>query len=162
MQIIYSLGDPATGEVRYVGITNNLKRRRRNHLNCFDRTYRSCWIRSLKDRGDEPVFTVLEEVPDHTLAAQAERAWIERLVKEGARLVNLTKGGDGAPGIDFKEASLALMRSKKLGPGNPNYKLSAHQRRQIIEMHLDGYHSGQISRFVGVSLGQIGRVLRGA
>ena len=111
MKIIYSLSDPRTGQVRYVGITGNLKNRLRNHLNCFDGTHRSCWIRSLVSIGLAPIADVLEETK--TYPDDAEKAWILGFKRLGADLTNLTDGGDGTPGRKFGQESIEKMRAAK-------------------------------------------------
>ena len=51
---IYSLSDPRTGEIRYVGKTVNLKRRLYGHLYDDEKTHKSAWIKSLKRLGLKP------------------------------------------------------------------------------------------------------------
>jgi hypothetical protein len=89
---IYSLTDPDTGEVRYVGKANNAEKRIATHMRDARRrnTPVYCWIRSLG--GRLPVVSVLEEVPEQEWP-EAERRWIASF-REGGRLLNLADGGD--------------------------------------------------------------------
>ena len=54
---IYTLTDPITNQVRYVGKTKNLKQRRHNHLNkCLDKnTHKRNWINSLRKIEKRPI-----------------------------------------------------------------------------------------------------------
>jgi hypothetical protein len=112
MQTVYSLSDPRTDQVRYVGITGNLKRRFRNHLNCFDRTHRACWIKSLTSIGLKPIIVILEQVDRYF--DDAERAWILGFRQAGADLTNLTDGGDGTFGRLFTNEAIEKMKSAKV------------------------------------------------
>ncbi|MBP8289483.1 MAG: hypothetical protein KAX51_06740 [Chromatiaceae bacterium] len=96
---IYTLSDPLTLKVRYVGITFRGKRRLNEHLSRAvngGKTHRDCWIRGLIASGMRPLFLVIE----HGCGAgwqDAERLWITRF-RESCDLVNHTDGGDGTPG----------------------------------------------------------------
>lgn len=93
---IYTLSDPITKEVRYVGKTRNLAQRRHNHLNsCRDKnTHKRNWINSLRKVGCLPVMQVLDEVPESEWQFW-ERYWIGQLKIWNTRLINHTAGGDG-------------------------------------------------------------------
>lgn len=97
MQTIYSLVDPRTNRVRYIGATNNLKTRISNHLYGIDRGHCKNWIKSLTVLGLRPIAIVLDVVEDHQ-REDAERAWILGFRQSGASLTNLTDGGEGSPG----------------------------------------------------------------
>ena len=68
MRFIYRLIDPSTQETRYIGQTDNLKRRYNNHVsscvNIKNKTYnthKSNWIRSLISNDLLPIIEVIEE-----------------------------------------------------------------------------------------------------
>ena len=92
--LIYALCDPATGEVRYVGKTVRTPQRRLYYhvkkASTGSQLYVCNWIRSL---DGSPVIKVLEENPPNL--NESEIRWIAKLRREGARLTNLTDGGDG-------------------------------------------------------------------
>ena len=48
---IYSLSDPVTGKIRYVGKTTNAASRLRSHRNDRQHTHKGCWVRSLRAAG---------------------------------------------------------------------------------------------------------------
>jgi hypothetical protein len=90
---IYTLSDPETGEVRYVGKANNTQTRLKIHLRDSETrmTPVCCWIKSLRKRGLKPIATPILSTWDW------ERSEIE-LISEyrscGARLLNLAEGGN--------------------------------------------------------------------
>ena len=95
MRYIYSLKDPLTYEIRYIGQTNNLKRRFNKHINNAINqdsdeynTYKSRWIRKLLENNLKPIMEVIEEVETLKESNLLERFWIEKLTKEGLKLTN--------------------------------------------------------------------------
>jgi hypothetical protein len=101
INLVYGLVDPRTSELRYVGITCRLPRVRfLQHLSMArngDHTYRSRWIRELLALDLNPEMIIIEETTDRS----RECYWIERYRTDGARLTNLTDGGDGTMGYRF-------------------------------------------------------------
>lgn len=95
MAVIYGLTHPETGELRYIGWTQNpLQRRLKAHWNSVssgsqDPVHK--WMRKLKSGGLKPVAVILEEVE----SIDREIHWIRVKRAEGARLLNCTDGGDG-------------------------------------------------------------------
>ena len=57
---IYTLSDPNNGEIKYVGKTNNVKRRYRDHIreSKIGKTYKCNWIKNLSDK---PVIEIIDE-----------------------------------------------------------------------------------------------------
>ena len=99
---IYSLHNPLTNELRYVGKTTApLRKRLANHVHAARkyRHYTASWIKSLLEQGVRPVIREIEVV-DLEFGSERERHWIAYYRASGARLTNLTDGGDGqAPGF---------------------------------------------------------------
>ncbi len=93
---IYVLKDPVTGDVRYVGKTDNPKHRLGLHLieSRKHKHRRACWVRSLLRRGLQPQMEVVDEVPRAYWQA-LEAAYIAFYRELGYRLTNSTPGGDG-------------------------------------------------------------------
>jgi len=100
---IYALADPKTEEIRYVGQTTRSPRTRLGeHLAVAQKPLRRgagsqrrlrAWLRSLQEK---PLLIVLEETTD---LDDAEQRWIAQLRGDGARLCNMTEGGDGFRGL---------------------------------------------------------------
>lgn len=105
---IYVLKEPDTGEIRYVGKSNNPKHRLRHHLRDNKHNRRTAWIEHLRGKGELPVLEIIDEVPiEHW--QQWEVAWIEYFKEQGCDLVNGTLGGDGL--IPTPEVLKKLSRS---------------------------------------------------
>lgn len=97
---VYALAHPETGEIRYVGKTiavprDRLKTHMRAAYGRMAHTRLSRWLRTLPS---EPQLLTLEECSEAD-AGTAERRWISELREQGARLTNLTDGGEGIPGF---------------------------------------------------------------
>src|ERR1019366_3930855 len=117
---IYTLSDPRTLEVRYVGMTTKtLKERLKGHLrNVREKNHRAFWIRSLLAAGVRPEIAELEIVPVGDRAA-AERRWIEFYLAQGADLVNATLGGEGLFGYKHSDEARRKIAASKLGKPGP-------------------------------------------
>jgi group I intron endonuclease len=149
--LIYTLADPRTMEVRYVGVTVRGQRRRLNeHLSraaTGGKTHRDCWIRSLLKLGLKPIPDVVEEGVGEAWR-EAERRWITKLNTTG-RLVNLTEGGDGTPGYvpteELRRKWSAMRRGVKYAPGRVSAMLgkahSAEAREKIRAASTGRRHS---------------------
>lgn len=127
--ILYTLADPRTGEVRYVGWTSQRPRGRfSRHLydaRRGDNSHRCRWIRTLVADGCKPLMRpvailAVEEAPS------TEIRYIAAMRKGGARLVNTTNGGDGALGyVPTAEARA------KIGAASRGRVLSEEARARI-------------------------------
>ena len=93
---IYTLSDPRTNEVRYVGKTNNPEQRRKAHgvLSREVKSRKKNWIKQLKRIGLKPVFEIIDEVSESEWQ-KWEGYWIQQFIVWGFRLTNHTAGGDG-------------------------------------------------------------------
>lgn len=87
---VYLLRDPG-GTPRYVGVTNNPRRRYQQHLLERPQTKRGKWMASLVKLGHVPSIEILEaSVADWD---EAERRWIATFRELGCGLVNGNAGG---------------------------------------------------------------------
>lgn len=97
--IVYALVDPRDETVRYIGITSNPDRRKRQHLGEIAPTggthYRR-WQKKLRNLGLVPRWEVLEEDLTWDEARELEREWIASGREDGWPLTNITDGGGGA------------------------------------------------------------------
>lgn len=93
---IYSLEDPITKEIRYIGKTNNIKMRFHNHLNKKhnEKSHKRNWINSLRKQGYKPIMQIIDEVENDEWKYW-ERYWIAQFIAWGFNLVNHTSGGEG-------------------------------------------------------------------
>ncbi len=93
---VYSISDPRTLKVRYIGVTNDLSIRSSGHLTSARRTTSSlgAWILDLLNVGMTPTFTVLESgLFLLSNGKSEEKKWIQRYV--GTGLLNENGGGGG-------------------------------------------------------------------
>jgi hypothetical protein len=93
---IYTLRNPINNAVRYVGQTNDLKRRFNKHITnskaLSDSRHISHWIRSLDAL---PVMDIIE-VCDYSVRNEREEYWINYYKEQGCDLCNSSNGGAGA------------------------------------------------------------------
>lgn len=137
--IIYGLVDANTLELRYVGKTANLEKRMRSHLYKNDHTHKARWIKTL-NRGVSPL--VLERVEGN--GAEAEKLWIRRFRDFGARMTNLTDGGEGVVGYVCTQATREKMSKSHRGvPLSPSHRENGRLSR--IGRPLSAVHRFAIS-----------------
>jgi hypothetical protein len=132
---VYTLTDPRTNEVRYVGWTMNLTRRFREHLAEPKRyrTHKSNWIRTVLADGLVPILTVIETGKGEGWAA-AERKWIAAYRAQGCNLTNATDGGNGALGrvidTETRRKISATKKSRGIPPESLARMTAAHRGKK--------------------------------
>lgn len=103
MNYIYCYTNKTNGH-KYVGQTNNIERRKREHLsnatNVDSKEYNYLFHKKLREYGEENfIFSILQELDtdDKNLVDEAERFWIKEMksfVRSGCGGYNLTEGGN--------------------------------------------------------------------
>ncbi|MBF0553237.1 MAG: GIY-YIG nuclease family protein [Nitrospirae bacterium] len=58
---IYALVDPISIEMRYIGKSTNPHKRLSRHLIDKQRTHKTSWIQSLRNKGLKPIYCILEQ-----------------------------------------------------------------------------------------------------
>lgn len=125
--VIYTLKDPRSEEIRYVGFTKRDPAvRMRYHLRDTGTTYRHRWINSLLAVGVSPVMQLVHR-GDGPGWQEAERAWISFFRNFGCRLVNSTEGGEGLVGWGTKEQRSAR-RAKGVASTTPEQRSEAARK----------------------------------
>lgn len=121
MRYIYSLADPNTKEIRYIGQTNNINRRLNGHINSSVNinnkqynTHKCSWIRKLIQNGYNPVITIIEEVVTLGESNKQERFWIKKLTNEGLKLTNSHISDVTEFSTETKDKMSVAKRGKKL------------------------------------------------
>ena len=118
--LIYALCDE-DGAVRYVGKTRmSLRKRIAAHLSAARRGVKkhvNAWLLSLLKIECVPVVRLLEVADDRNWQ-ERERYWIMVFRQSGAKLCNLTDGGDGLTGLRLtdqhrKRIALSLRKGKQ-------------------------------------------------
>ena len=96
---IYTLVDPITNEVRYVGRSVNPKKRYHRHLSesrYGTRSHKKAWVRSLIQQDQKPILEIIETVPPDLPWQPREQYWIRHYRSKGIKLTNMSDGGDGS------------------------------------------------------------------
>ena len=97
---VYVLIDPKTKESAYVGITNNIRRRTRQHIGVTCGGSRfviegSIWRNRIADMGNVD-YEILESGLAKKQARERERYWIDKKWREGHALINASGTPSGA------------------------------------------------------------------
>jgi len=117
---IYALCDPASGEARYVGKTRyTTERRLTYHMSAarHSKTASARWLMTLKVNGFRPSVAELEKVDVNADWQSREIFWIAHFRQMGARLLNLTDGGEGQHGRKIEGTDHARKISDSLRRG---------------------------------------------
>lgn len=90
---IYSLADPRDGVIKYIGKTNNVEVRLKNHINParYKNTLKFNWIRDLRYSGLIPILDIIEVV-EAVDGKERERYWIKFYIDNGNPLTNNSDG----------------------------------------------------------------------
>lgn len=123
---LYTLSDPETGKIRYLGKSDNPFKRYRKHLTDKNPSHKVNWISQLRSKGLAPFMDLLDEVPE-TQWEFWEREYIRVFKAIGFDLVNQRSGGAGAVGGEkapFKgrkhsPETLEKMRINNRGSNHP-------------------------------------------
>lgn len=75
MAHIYCLKEPDTNLIRYIGKTNDLENRYKNHINSKEQTNLGLWIQSLISQNKKPIIESLE-ICDQENGNERESHWI--------------------------------------------------------------------------------------
>ena len=158
MYVTYGIVDPASKLFVYVGQTNNLERRREQHLSAhrLRKTPKKdeirYWLRKTIKAGREPQFVVLDDYTqseEESLAS--ERLWVKRLAEIGHPLYNRWEEHKAIIEANLKPQGLPAFepyifvekKSQKIGKCTPNRKKTGYRiildegvtlREQIIEL----------------------------
>jgi hypothetical protein len=131
---IYSLSDPNTLEIRYIGKANDLNYRYWAHLheakNDLRNQHKCNWIKKLLKEGKKPIIEVVEEVPFESWK-DSEKFWIAQIKAWGFNLLNKTDGGEC--GVISQNCKEALKNCKKRGHVKGTFKHSEETKVKIRE-----------------------------
>jgi predicted GIY-YIG superfamily endonuclease len=86
---VYTLTDPRTNKIRYVGVTTNPQHRLRCHISGSKHgKYRAEWLLELKADGVKPEMNIVAQAENEADGLDLEKEWIENLSASGHDLVN--------------------------------------------------------------------------
>lgn len=152
---IYSLSDPITNEVMYVGRTKvRLSARLSSHYHCsrHNSTPRDIWIASLTKNGLKPIAKVIEDV-EESVWREREKYWISYYKKINPNLTNLAEGGEGPLGVIRQEETIKTiseMQSKPVYQLDLDFNIIKEYpscKSAIIETNIQ--HIGNSARSIG-------------
>lgn len=116
---IYTLSDPISNEIKYIGKTKNLKDRLYRHLSNYSLkeswTSKNKWLLNLKNNGLKPIMKVLD-IGDENNIDELEIYWIEQFRQWGIKIKNETKGGDGFNWTGKKHTQESIEKMKMNHP----------------------------------------------
>lgn len=137
-KFIYTLSDPNNGIVRYIGKTNNIKKRLQKHLSnnhLSSPTKKNNWIISLIRKDMIPIIEVLDEVDSNDIDFY-EVFYISLFKSWGFDLLNGTDGGDGYDWSGRKHKKSSNIKNRMNSP----------HRKSVAKLDMNGnilekYHS---------------------
>ena len=93
---IYSLSNPISNEVRYIGKSTNIENRYKQHIGRCKKevTHKCSWIKNLQTENLKPKIEIVDLVESGEWQFW-EKYWISQFKSWGFDLVNSTDGGDG-------------------------------------------------------------------
>lgn len=130
---IYTLSDK-TG-IRYVGKTNNIKRRLYNHISDIKKynNHKVNWLKSLLENNEYPTIEILDIVNSEDWIFW-EMYWISQIKSWGFNLVNGTNGDENPPSFKNKTHSdeyKSIRRDLMLSDKNPSKNMNDLWRKNI-------------------------------
>lgn len=122
MYHIYTLSDPGTQEVRYVGLSQNAHKRLAMHLLNPGKqdSPKNQWVQELLKDGTAPILSIIETPETRKEAEDREAYWIQYYLKSHAPLFNISKNRLITP-----------PNTKQKLPGN----LMEDELRQLLKEH---------------------------
>ena len=137
---IYALIDPITCKIRYIGRTkNNLNIRLRGHISKsrFKKTYKDCWIFSLKQQNLKPKIKLIKVINGWSNSHLYEQCLIKKALNFGFKLVNLDDRGEGAKNKIITENQKILI-SNALKDGYSTKRIVPTNTRSVCIYDLLG------------------------
>lgn len=137
---IYGLLDPRNYELRYIGKTNSIEARLRQHL--YDarngaKNHKCDWIRLLLSKDLKPIICILEEVTKENWQ-EVEKRFIADAKENGLRLTNFLEGGQGftTDNHPLKGKRLSEEHKRKISKGGKGLKRSSETRQRISKSKI--------------------------
>lgn len=136
---IYILKHPEIFEVKYVGKTNNIKRRFAQHKSkkCLEKTGSkklASWILKLLSNDLLPIMEIIEECEDNWI--EREKHWISYY--SNTNLCNLSEGGEGVGHNNSTKSKITLLGRKR-----------TDEEKQAISKAMTGIKRGKYNNTEG-------------
>jgi hypothetical protein len=136
---IYTLNDPITNEIRYVGKSNTPNVRHRKHISEAksnkNNNHKINWIKSLLAKNLKPTLDVIDEIEGDWV--WLEEYWISQFKGWGFNLVNGTNGGENPPSWKGRTHSdeYKEIRKQIMLVDNPSKNMNDDWRDNISAAH---------------------------
>lgn len=131
---IYSLSDPRTNEIRYVGKAIDLRRRYYAHCTDHDKlsSHRRNWLKQLRSLGLRPIIDTLQVIENSNDSdwQDHERWWISYLRFIGCPLTNLDSGGMRGKCMSAESKAKCSIASKKQPPHTEEFRANLARRNK--------------------------------
>lgn len=157
MAFIYRLIDPRTNETRYVGKTNNIERRYKEHCKNSDKYPIHNWINKLKSLDLLPLIEIIEECDD-SIWNEREIFWVSYYRRVSGRLLlNCNDGGRGGHNpSETTRLKMSIMQQnrppaseetrRKIADSKRGKPRSPELRKQMSESRKGKKHSDEARR----------------
>lgn len=161
---IYTLADPNTGEIRYIGQTvRTLERRLKCHIDesrkrIYEHNHRLNWIRNLDKKGLRPIIELLDD--DNVTWNETEIYWIAQFKVWGFNLINATNGGDSKLNVitkGFSGRKHTTESKLKIALSSKGRKQSKETIERVRQMHTGSKRSEESRK--KMSLAQSGKTV---
>jgi hypothetical protein len=130
---IYTLSEPETGEVRYIGKTKHeLASRLYQHIHEKTKCHRYYWIQKLIKSNKRPVIELVDLVPGNNWQFW-ERFYISLFKSWGFNLCNNTEGGEGIDGYKHTDETKCKLRAAQLGKKHTKASIKKMKDRTMSE-----------------------------
>lgn len=121
MRYIYTLSHPITLEIRYIGQTDNLKRRFNEHINESNNknsskynTHKSNWVRKITNDGLIPIINIIDTCENLEESNKMERLYIEHFTNDGLNLTNSYVSDVTEFSVETRKKMSSAKKGKKL------------------------------------------------
>jgi group I intron endonuclease len=135
---IYTLSDPTTNIVKYVGKTINPKMRYRTYIKQAKNGTRNNlvvnWVKSILKQELEPKMEIIDEVEGEW--EWLEQYWIGQFKTWGFTLKNMTHGGDANP-MDNPEIRLKISNHMKTLVKSPKWCENISKSKTGVPIHTN-------------------------
>jgi group I intron endonuclease len=136
---VYTLSCPLSGHVRYIGKSNNVAKRLKQHIRrCkVEVSKKNSWLRGLLNKNLLPVIEILDEVPINEWIFW-EQHYISLFKSWGFDLLNMTGGGENPPvnrwnlGKQMSLESRSKMSLAQKGNKNGLGKTKSEEARKLL------------------------------
>lgn len=135
MFYLYTLKDPETSDIRYVGYSKRPKSRLWEHIRDAKKgvkTHKSYWISNLLNKSLKPILDIVLEKESQDEIVKEEILLISKLRSENISLTNQTDGGEGQRGNKLRDDHPMLYWNKGKKMSEESKLKISESRRGII------------------------------